>query len=188
MASFSNDTKIKKLVSGDTETIEQLYQELFPKVVSYIRKNKGTYQDAQEVFHNALFQFIVRAKCKGLTITSSFEGYLFTICRNLWLKELNNRKKEVRNDGIFELKAKEDQTIASIMEQERWDLFEEKLQLLSDNCRALLKDFFNKVPYHTIVKKFEYSNENVAFQRMFKCKKKLADLIKADPKYLNLLP
>ena len=108
------------------------------------------------------------------------------MCKNLWLRGLNNRKKEVRNSGIVERTADNHRTIVSILEQERWDLFEEKLESLSDNCRALLNDFFNKVPYSMIVEKFNYSCENVAFQRVFKCKKKLAELIKSDRRFQEL--
>jgi len=187
MKIIKNHPQIDKLVNNDVETYKLLYNVLLPKVISYIRNNKGSLTDAEEIFQDALFQIIVRAKVKGLEITSSFEGYIFTVCKNLWLKELNNRKKEVRNEGVFELKADNNDTVAAILQQEQWDLFEEKLKLLTDNCRVLLKDFFNKVSYKTIVAKFNYSCENVAFQRVFKCKKKLADLVKADVKYQNLI-
>jgi len=186
MNSSTNNLQIQKLSQGDDTTIKLLYDKLFPRVVIYVGKNRGSYEDAKEIFQKALFEIIVRIKTKGLEIQSTFEGYIFTVCKNLWLQELNAKKKRVRNDDIFELIAEEDMTIASIVEQERWELFEEKLKLLSDNCRKLLKDFFNKVPYNAIVKKFNYSNENVAFQRVFKCKKRLTDLVQRDNRYGNL--
>lgn len=187
MASVSNDLQVKKLVNGDSATLETLYKILFPKVVAYIKKNSGTYADAEEVFQNALFQLIARAKVKGIQITSSLEAYIFVVCKNLWLKELNNRKKKVRNDGVFELKDKGDDTIRCILDQDRWDLFEEKFQLLTDNCRNLLKAIFDKIPYNVIVKQFNYASENVAFQRVFKCKKRLTNLVKTDTNYRNLI-
>lgn len=187
MKLIQNHPQIDKLVNNDAETYKILYKVLLPKIIAYVRNNRGTSSDAEEVFQDALFQIIVRAKIKGVEIKSSFEGYIFTVCKNLWLKELNNRKKEVRNDTVFELKANDSDAIASILKQEQWDLFEDKLKLLTDNCRELLKDFFNKISYKAIVAKFKYSCENVAFQRVFKCKKKLADLIKADSKYQNLM-
>lgn len=184
---IANHPEIEKLVNGDKKTLKSLYTVLFPKISFFILKNSGQKKDAEEIFQNALFQLIVRAKTNGIEIKSSFEAYVFTVCKNLWLKELNNRKGLVRNDGVLELKVETTETIESILNQERWDLFEEKLTLLTDKCKLLLKDFFNKVPYREIVKKFKYSCENVAFQRVFKCKKRLADLIKADVNYTNLV-
>ncbi len=187
MESEKNHPQIVALLHGDKTIIGLLYQKLFPKVIIYVRNNsKGTQEDAEEVFHNALFQLITRAKVGGVQINSSFEAYVFTVCKNLWLKELSNRKKVVRNDSVFELKANEDMDLVSIIQQERWELFEETLLKLTKNCSELLKAYFKKVPYNEIIKKFSYSSENTAFQRIFKCKKKLAELIKVDSRYKNL--
>ena len=181
-----NHPQIEKLLQGDEATIRLLYDTLFPKFTGFVKNNNGTYNDAEEVFHEALYQLIARAKVGGVEIRSSFEAYVFTVCKNLWMKELNKRKKVVRNDGVFELKAKEDDRIESVIQQERWELFEEMLDRLTENCSKLLKDYFNKVPYSEIVKKFSYATENTAFQRIFKCKKKLAELVKGDRRFKNL--
>ena len=181
-----NHPQIEKLLQGDEGTIRLLYDTLFPKFAGFVKNNNGIYSDAEEIFHDALYQLIARAKVSGVQIKTSFEAYVFTVCKNLWMKELNKRKKRVRNDGVFELKAEEDDQTASIIEQERWDLFEEMIDQLSDNCRNLLKDYFKKVPYSEIVKKFSYATENTAFQRIFKCKKKLAELIKGDNRFRTL--
>lgn len=186
LPSTNNHPQIDKLMQGDEAVIRLLYDSLFPKFSSYVKKNSGTYSDAEETFHIALFQLIARAKVGGVNIRSSFEAYVFTVCKNLWLKELNKRKKEVRNDGVFELKAEKEDHLAFIIEQERWELFEEMMRELSDNCRQLLKDYFKKVPYNEIVKKFSYASENTAFQRIFKCKKKLTQLIKAHRRFNDL--
>ena len=182
----TNHIQIQKLLQGDEETIRLLYDTLFPKFASFVKKNNGTYSDAEETFHNALFQLIARAKVKGVTIKTSFEAYVFAVCKNLWFKELNKRKKEVRNDGVFELKDETQDQVASILQQERWELFEDMLTELSEKCRLLLQDYFNKVPYDVIVKKFSYATENAAFQRVFKCKKQLAKLVKNNSKYNQL--
>ncbi|MDY8138109.1 sigma-70 family RNA polymerase sigma factor [Aquimarina sp. 2201CG5-10] len=188
MSFFSNNSQINALVTGDDSVIRLLYNTLFPKVLSFVKNNKGSKDDAQEIFNDAIYQLIVRAKVKGVQINTSFEAYFYTICKNLWYKELNKRKKEVRNEGILELKENDNhqETISAILEQERWELFEEMISKLSGNCAELLKDYFNKVPYNEIVDKFSYASENAAFQRVFKCKKRLMELIKKDARYKNL--
>ena len=186
MQQVTNHPQIDALLKGDAKTMRFIYDSIFPRVKYFIFKNNGSEEDAEEIFHNGLYQLIVRAKIKGIQINTTFEGYVFTVCKNLWYKELNKRKKEVRNDGIFELKDKENEIIEAVLQQERWDLFEEMMTKLSENCIKLLKDYFNKVPYDIIVDKFSYASENVAFQRVFKCKKRLMGLIKNDPRYKNL--
>ncbi len=186
MQKTKNEFYLDGLLSGDELVINHIYKNTFPQVITFIKKNQGTYEDAEEVFQDALFQLIARLKVRRFEIKSTFDGYLFTVCKNLWRKELNKRKRRVRNGGVIELIREEEEHSSFILEQERWELFEEKMAQLSENCMKLLKDYFNKVSYNVIVEKFNYSSENVAFQRIFKCKKRLAELIKKDKRYREL--
>lgn len=187
MVKENSTLNINDLIKGEPKKIKECYNLLFPKVLSLVKLNKGSEEDAKEVFQNAIFQIIIRAKTKGIVIKSSLEGYLFIVCRNLWFQELKKRKIEVRNDLIHNIEGNVTKEIQSIIYQERWDLFEEKINQLSTNCMEILKDFFKKTPYSEIVKKYNYSSENTAFQRVFKCKKKLAELVKKDSRYKDLI-
>jgi len=175
----------QNILDGDSISFEQIYKTTFPTVEIFVRKNKGTTEDAHEIFQDALYQIIVRSKVRKLELTSSFEGYLFTVCKNLWYRELNKRKKEVRNSQNLDIST-EDGILESILYQERWDLFEEKISCLSEKCISLLKDYFDKMPYKNIVEKYSFASENAAFQRVFKCKKQLTKLIKEDFRYQQL--
>ncbi|MBQ0736263.1 RNA polymerase sigma factor [Aquimarina celericrescens] len=186
MQKAKSDFYLDGLLSGDEAVIDEIYKKNFSQVIVFVKNNQGTYQDAEEIFQDALFQLIIRLNKEKFEIKSSFKAYLFTVCKNLWRKELKNRKKKVRNDGIIELVSEVDKHGSFYLEQEQWELFEEKISELSESCRNLLKDFFNKVPYDIIVEKFQYASTNVAFQRVFKCKKRLAELIKKDARYKGL--
>ena len=175
----------QNILDGNSTAFKQIYKSTFPTVEIFVKKNKGTPEDAHEVFQDALFQIIVRSKVKKLELRSSFEAYLFTVCKNLWYRELNKRKKEVRNTRNRDINI-EDRDIESILYQERWDLFEEKINCLSEKCINLLKDYFNKVSYKLIVEKYSFASENAAFQRVFKCKKQLTKLVKEDFRYQEL--
>ena len=182
-----NENYLQGLREGNKKTIRAIYDNFYPKVRSFILKNKGSEQEAKDVFHNALYQLSVRLQVSSIEITSSFEGYFFTVCKNLWRKELNSRNKWVRNEKTKTLEVGEEHNLnESFNAQERWDLFEENLKLLSDSCRRLLTLYFAKISYKEIVEEFDYASENVAFQRVFKCKKRLADLIKKHPNYKKL--
>jgi len=186
MTQQNSNIYLNALLKGDEKIIVKIYGDMLPKVVSFIKNNKGTQQDAQEIFQKALYQLTARVKIRNFEINTSFEAYLFTACKNLWRRELNNRKKEVRNDGVFELVSEERDNSNAVLEQERWELFEEKITLLSENCKKLLTLYFKKTSYKAIVEKFNYANENTAFQRVFKCKKRLADLVKLDKRFQEL--
>ncbi|WP_035084626.1 RNA polymerase sigma factor [Aquimarina latercula] len=175
--------QLKLIVSGEKQVIQDLYTKEFPKVRSFVLNNNGNATDAEDVFQKALMQLIARYKVKAFVIESNFNAYFYTVCRNLWRRELNKQKRIVTNDEVIEhVKEAEDMTMLTL-EQEKWELFQEKLAELSDNCKQLLQLFFQKVPYKDIVEKLGYNTDNVVRQRIFNCKSQLTKLIKKDSRY-----
>ena len=174
------------LSEGDHECIMGIYESTFPKVLKFVLNNHGQKADAYDVFQKALMQIIVRYRTREFAITSSFDAFLFTACKNLWRRELNRRKKKVTNKRVLELESDEKDMALALLEQERWELFNEKMEELSTNCKTILKLFFNKVPYADIAAEMGYNSDNVLRQRIFKCKSKLSQLIKKDARFLKL--
>ncbi len=175
--------QLKQLVTGDKELMQDLYIKEFPKIRSFVLGNSGDIADAEDVFQKALMQLIARYKVKAFVIESSFSAYFYAVCRNLWRRELNKQKRIVTNDEVLEhSKEIEDMTMATL-EQEKWELFQEKLTKLSDSCKQLLQLFFQKTPYKDIMEKLGYNTDNVVRQRIFNCKSQLTKLIKSDTRY-----
>jgi len=174
------------LKKKDEKIILEIYNKIFPKVLSFIVYNKGQIIDAEDIFQKALIQIIARLNVKNIEINSTFEAYLFVACKNLWRRELNKKSNKVTSNMPFEHVTEERDMAIAILEQERWEFFQEKFLILSDNCKQILEMFFNKTPYKEIVKKLNYSSEIVVRQRIFKCKNKLINIIKADNRYIQL--
>lgn len=166
--------------------INAIYENNLPKVVSFVLTNTGSKQDAEDIFQKALLQLATRHKARPFEIKSSFEAYLFTVCKNLWRRELNSTQKRVTKQSLTEPSYDPRDIALSALEQERWELFANCFKLLSDNCRSVLKMFFNKIPYSQIVDKMGYNSETVARQRVFKCKAKLIALVRKDTSYDSL--
>lgn len=181
-----NTVYLTALLNNDSKVITEIYATIFPKVKKFVLQNKGQQVDAEDIFQKALLQMAVRYRREPFEIKSSFEAYLFTACKNLWRRELNKTKTRVTEDGVVELKSEEGDLALATLEQERWELFTEKLELISENCRKVLQLFFAKVSYSEIVKRLGYNSETVARQRVFKCKTKLMQTITSDKRYNSL--
>lgn len=175
---------LKALIKGDSEVIKVLYKKTFPLVKRFVLQNKGTVSDAQDVFQKALLQIAVRYKREEFNIKSSFEAYLFTVCRNMWRRELIRTKMEVTYEDALEHESTN--MALDLLEQKRWELFNDTIEHISDNCKLILKLYFNKSSYAEIVKKMKYTSEVVARQRVFKCKAMLKTLILKDNRYEDL--
>ncbi len=177
---------LNALVEGNSRIISKIYDKNFTQVKRFILQNKGGIEDAEDVFQKALLQIAVRHKKEGIHINSNFDAYLFTVCKNLWRRELNSKKNRVTNQEVIELVSEAKESANALVEQKRHELFLEKLNLVSDNCKKILSLFFAKIPYAEIVASTEYNSETVVRQRVFKCKKRLTDLIKGDKRYISL--
>lgn len=173
----------EQFLKGNQKTIEEIYRVSYDNVEKYIKANGGSSQDAEDIFHSSLVQIYEKLK-SGKTKIKSFHDYVFIVCRNLWRRE--KAKSRVTDSDVVTLLSEEhDQTRFSI-ESEQWELYNEKLNLLSENCKKLLKMIFDRKTYTEIVDHFSYSTQSVARQRVFKCKAKLVQLISSDIRFTRL--
>ncbi len=161
--------------------MREIYSSFFPKIKSYILNNSGTLQDAEDVFQAVLTVIFVGLKNGKLYIGSSFEGYIYTCCKNAWKREAS--KKWVTNYKEYLLKDEETPLAQFFIEQQYWDVYIDNFQRLSENCKTILNMAFSKIPYSNIKDKLGYASELVVKQRVFKCKAKLAKLIKVDHRF-----
>ncbi|WP_438711976.1 RNA polymerase sigma factor [Aquimarina muelleri] len=173
---------IEGLLKSDSVVIVEIYERFFPKALRFILQNKGTHEQAKDIFQESLLYIVIGIKERKLNI-DCFEAYMFTICKNMWRRELERQKKRVIKDGFTTLVDKDTDFALFMLEQEQLELYQEKFALLSDNCKEILALFFNDVPYEEIIKKLSYATINTARQRIFKCKNKLIKMIKSDNRF-----
>lgn len=177
---------LEAIEKNDSSVIATIYEQSFYGVKQFILRNKGNNEDAEDIFQKALLQIAVRLKKEKFEIKSNFEGFLYTVCKNLWRRELNKIKNKVTNNEVIEQVSEDRENALSYLEIKKQELFIEKLGMLSENCKNILNLFFAKVPYSEILATTDYNSETVIRQRVFKCKKKLTELIKSDVRYLKL--
>jgi len=177
---------INGLKTRNEKVILEIYTKTFPSVKRFVFQNKGQEADAEDVFQKAILQIMARVQVQNVEINSTFDGYLFTACKNLWRRELNKSKRMVTIDEPIELDREANDMAHSVLEQERWEFFQEKLEKISENCKEILKRFFKKTAYKEIAKELGYNDENVVRQRVFKCKSKLTEMIKKDNRFNQL--
>jgi len=184
MQKQDNSYYINGITNGDNKVLLDIYSEFLPYVKRYVLKESGTTHDAEDVFNQVLVQFFARLKTHKIELHSTFESYLFTACKNIWRRELNKKKRErVTNDGYAEHISEATNFAQAIMEQEMWELYEEKFKELSNNCGRVLKLHLEKVSGKVIMEKLGYASETTVRQRIFKCKSSLIKAIKSDKRY-----
>lgn len=165
---------VSELKQGNTRVLKECYKYL-DTVKKFILKNSGTEEEAHDVFQDGLMIFYQNVLKGDFRLSSSVHTYLFAICRNVWYQKL--RRKKV----VFEYQANEQMETVhedSAEEEQAKDLMiDEALALLDemgDPCKTVLDLFyFRKVSLRSIAERLDYSSEDVAKQRKFRCIKEL---------------
>jgi RNA polymerase sigma factor (sigma-70 family) len=181
----------RELISGivrhDRTIILHVYKEYRPRIVAFIAANTGNEEQAKEVFQEALIIIYRKAAIPGFALTSSFYTYLYGICRNLWLRELNKKYQTevtISEDSGY---IKDSSNLNEwITEQEKYRLFREKFGNLKEQCRKLLQLYFDKVKMEEIARQLGYSGENSAKKQKHECQKQLIAHVKSDARYKEL--
>lgn len=185
MQKQSNSYYTEGLSSKDSAVFESIYAEFLPMVKRYVVKEGGTEADAEDVFNQVLMQLYTRMKLRPFEIQSTFEGYLFTACKNIWRREFNRKIKErVTKEAYAEQISRTEDTARSILEQEKWELFHEKFKELSANCLKVMELHLAKLSGKEIMERLGYASETTVRQRIFKCKSSLLKKIRADKRYV----
>jgi RNA polymerase sigma factor (sigma-70 family) len=99
--------------------------------------------------------------------------FIYSICQNLWRKELD-RKKRLSNEE------KDTPTSIDMDSPEREKIMAKCLDQLGETCRkVLMYYYFDEMSMQEIAEKLGFANTDTAKTKKYKCKQKLDELVKA---------
>lgn len=191
MASYSNDELLRGILRNNSTILRYIYKSYYHKINAFVTHNSGDESDANDIFQEAIIVIYRKLKVGNLIIDNcSFETYLYSVCRLLWLKYLDKRKNNIvkveeihhYSDVIYENDIRD---IA--IKNERYKLFQEHFQKLGKDCQKILQLFFDKVPIKEIADLMGFTSESYAKKRKHQCKEYLVRSIKQDTEYKNII-
>ncbi len=191
MIGYSDEQILKGILRHDNLILQYIYKQYYYNINYFIRKNQGSEDDASDIFQEAIIIIYRKIKENDLIFEkSSFKGYLFSVCRFLWLKQLEKRRieKEKLNDSLPYHEDLYDDNLNELADKnERYGLYQKHFGTLSTDCQKLLQLFFEKVSLRDIAKVMGYKSEKYAKKRKYKCKELLISRIKQDAEFKKIL-
>ena len=191
MIVYSDEQILKGVLRHDSLILQYFYKQYYYKISYFIRKNQGNEDDASDIFQEAIIIIYRKLKENDLIFEkSSFAGYLFSVCRFLWLKQLEKRRieRERLNDTLpFQENLYDENLVELVEKNERYGLYQKHFATLSTDCQKLMQLFFEKVSLREIAKIMGYKSEKYAKTRKFKCKEILVKRIKQDTEFKKIL-
>ena len=165
---------LEKISRGDEKALEYLYSKYYRMMTNVVIKNNGTEQEAKDIYQDALIVFWQKVISNQLTLTSKISTYLYSVCLNLWRKELD-RKSRLSHEEHDSLEYMNDEA------EERQAIIHQCIGQLGDTCRKILTYYyFDDMSMQDIAHKLGFATTETAKTKKYKCKKRLDSLIKAN--------
>jgi DNA-directed RNA polymerase specialized sigma24 family protein len=152
-----------------------LYENAFPAVARFVNGKGGTFQDAKDIFQDALVIFYEKTTEGKLSVITSDEAYVLGIAKHLWIRKFNQDKTIVSlNDFEAAITIPDDYFPA--VESGKLVNF---LARAGKRCMDLLQAFYyDKRSVSNITDTFGYSSAHSATVQKFKCLEKIRDMVK----------
>jgi len=163
---------LERVSRGDEKALDYLYKKYFRMMVRVVTSNSGTEDEAKDIFQDALLVFWQKAISGNLVLTSKISTYIYSICLNLWRKELDRKSR-------FSYEIVEGSTYQDYEKKERIKIINDCINQLGDTCRRILTyHYFDGLSMTDIAKKLNFANPDTAKTKKYKCKKKLDMMVK----------
>jgi RNA polymerase sigma factor (sigma-70 family) len=164
---------LDRITRGDESALEFLYKKYYRMMTKLVISNSGTEEEARDIYQDALIVFWEKAKKGDLVMTSKISTFIYSICLNLWRKELDRKSR-------FSNEEKEEFEFNDIEKHERIKVIHDCLDELGETCKKILMYYyFDGLSMTDIAEKLGYANTDTAKTKKYKCKKRLDELVKA---------
>ncbi len=185
MANYSDHQLLSMFQSGDPLEMEKALEFLYLLEGGVIKKNiirricnkNGTQSDGEDVCHEAFIiarNNFIEGKFRG---ECPMKNYIVKVAEWQWLNMRRKRKPDLGLD--LELtKVVEKSVEESLLRQEKFELFDKAIALLSEKCREALRLRREGFQIKKIALLLYEDQEKVAENNVYRCQKKLREILK----------
>jgi RNA polymerase sigma factor (sigma-70 family) len=172
------------LAHNDRKAIERIYKENFGMIQSFILNNNGSADDARDIFQEAMILLYEKARGGNFELTSKLKTYVYSVCRRLWLKRLQQLQRfGTPVESLEEVVPVEEELEEQDRRNEAFGVMEKALSHLGEPCKSLLEAYYvHKKQMLEIAESFGYTNADNAKNQKYKCLMRLKKLFFASYK------
>lgn len=178
---------LRRLANNEKAAIETIYKDNYRLIQQLIVSNNGTEDDARDIFQEALIVLYQKARSGTFELNCQVKTYIYSICRRLWLKRLQqNRKFETPVDNFEEIVPVEEDVEAHAKTEKQYGIMRSALGKIGEPCKSLLEAFYIHNKNMTEISAFfGYTNSDNAKNQKYKCLMRLKKLFFAQYKNGN---
>jgi len=183
---FATEDLVKGILNHDKDVLQYLYKEVFMQIRWLIIHNHGSEQEAKDIFQEALIILYRKLKTGTFNLNCTLSTYIYSICRLLWLKELQRKGRYQSTETEDVLCLSDGDDYSQNFEESKKELFSRHFNELSKDCRKILTLYLNGAPVSEITKAMEFSSDQYTMERKYRCKQRLMDKIINNPLFRKI--
>lgn len=175
---------LKGLAGNDTHSIEAIYRTNFSSIQKFVLNNNGSVDDARDIFQEAMVVLFEKSKDTSFKLNCQMNTYLYSICRRLWLKRLQQLNRfGAQVEGFEDTVAVEEEIETHEKINNDFVLMEFAMTKIGEPCKSLLDAYYvQKKQMQEIATEFGYTNADNAKTQKYKCLVRLKKLFFAQYK------
>ena len=177
-AELNEQALLKGLAQNDSKAVETLYKSHFTMIQHFVENNNGSFDDARDVFQEAMIALYEKVQLDSFVLTCQIKTYLFSICKHLWLKRLQQMGKYSSPLSAHEESISVEMDMGQIEKKDAaFAIMDRSLNSLGEPCKSLLEGYYlNKKGMQELASQFGYTNADNAKNQKYKCLMRLKKL------------
>ena len=178
---------LKGLAENDKNAIESIYRLNFKTIQTFVVNNNGSVDDARDIFQEAMVVLYEKSKATAFSLNCQIKTYVYSICRRLWLKRLQQLSKfSTSVESLEEIVPVEEEIEEHEKINNDFILMEDAMNKIGEPCKSLLNAYYmSKKNMQEIASEFGYTNADNAKTQKYKCLVRLKKLFFAQYKIDN---
>ena len=180
---------IEALLNNQYVVLKELYDTYFGKIRNMILKNGGSSNDAADIMQEALMSIYNRAIASNFVLTCPMDAFLYQVCKNKWINEIQKKKNKVTFIDIDGYNNIGEDSFAQadecLQHQQQKILFEQQFEQLGEACKKLLQLNWSGKNLTEVATILQVTYGYVR-KKKSDCMNRLAMLVKQAPMYENL--
>ena len=177
-AELNEQALLKGLAQNDSKAVETLYKSHFTMIQHFVENNNGSFDDARDIFQEAMIALYEKVQLDSFVLTCQIKTYLFSICKHLWLKRLQQMGKYSSPLSENEESISIEMDMGQIEKKDAaFEIMDRALNSLGEPCKSLLEGYYlNKKGMQELANEFGYTNADNAKNQKYKCLMRLKKL------------
>ena len=175
---------LKGLALSDKISIEKIYRDNYSAIQSFVLNNNGSVDDARDIFQEAMVVLFEKSKLDTFSLNCQLKTFIYSICRRLWLKRLQQIGKfGSLIENLEDTVAVEEDIEDHEKKNEDFNMMEHAMAKIGEPCKSLLDAYYlQKKNMQEIAGEFGYTNADNAKTQKYKCLVRLKKLFFAQYK------